>query len=98
MEHFLQALSREQSDLVAGRIVSHLHSQGWGLWAAEVAATDAFIGFVGLNRPSFQAYFTPAVEVGWRLAHQYWGGGCATEAAGTVLGFGFGSLGLPEIV
>lgn len=98
IEHFSQVLSREQSDLVAERIVSQLHSQGWGLWAAEVAATDAFIGFVGLNRPSFQAHFTPAVEVGWRLAHQYWGRGYATEAAGTVLGFGFDSLGLPEIV
>ncbi|HUY24415.1 MAG TPA: GNAT family N-acetyltransferase [Candidatus Saccharimonadales bacterium] len=98
MEHFPQVLSREQSDLLAERIVSQLRSQGWGLWAAEVAATDTFIGFVGLNRPLFQAHFTPAVEVGWRLAHQYWGCGYATEAARAALGFGFESLGLPEIV
>ena len=98
MEHFPQVLSREQSDLLAERIVSQLRAQGWGLWAAEVAATDTFIGFVGLNRPLFQAHFTPAVEVGWRLAHQYWGCGYATEAARAALGFGFESLGLPEIV
>ncbi|MFZ0168383.1 MAG: GNAT family N-acetyltransferase [Candidatus Dormiibacterota bacterium] len=98
MEHFPQVLSREQSNLLAERIVSQLRSQGWGLWAAEIAATDTFIGFVGLNCPPFQAHFTPAVEVGWRLAHQYWGCGYATEAARTALGFGFESLGLAEIV
>lgn len=25
-----------------------------------------FIGFIGLAEPSFNAHFTPAVEVGWR--------------------------------
>jgi 3-dehydroquinate dehydratase / shikimate dehydrogenase len=98
MEHFPQMLTREQSDILAKCIVSQLRSRGWGLWAVEVAATESFIGFVGLNRPAFQAHFTPAVEVGWRLARQYWGCGYATEAAWTVLGFGFESLGLDEIV
>jgi RimJ/RimL family protein N-acetyltransferase len=98
MEHFPQVLSREQSDLLAERIVCQLRSQGWGLWAAEVAAANSFIGFVGLNRPAFRAHFTPAVEVGWRLSRQYWGCGYATEAARTVLEFGFKSLGLTEIV
>ena len=81
MEHFPQVLSREQSDLLVERIVNQLRSQGWGLWAVEAAATESFVGFVGLSRPGFQAHFTPAVEVGWRLAHAYWGRGYATEAA-----------------
>jgi RimJ/RimL family protein N-acetyltransferase len=98
MAHFPQLLSREQSDLLAERIVSDLRSQGWGLWAVEVAATRSFAGFVGLSRPRFPAHFTPAVEVGWRLAHEYWGRGYATEAARAALGFGFESLGLSEIV
>ncbi|MGA8207192.1 MAG: GNAT family N-acetyltransferase [Candidatus Dormiibacterota bacterium] len=98
MEHFPQMLTRSQSDLLAECIVSQMRSQGWGLWAVEVAATESFIGFVGLNRPAFRAHFTPAVEVGWRLASRYWGCGYATEAAWTVLGFGYESLGLNEIV
>lgn len=98
MEHFPQLLSREQSDLLADRIVSDLRSRGWGLWAVEVAARRSFAGFVGLSRPGFQAHFTPTVEVGWRLSHEYWGCGYATEAAWTALGFGFESLGLSEIV
>jgi RimJ/RimL family protein N-acetyltransferase len=38
------------------------------------------------------------VEVGWRLALEYWGYGYATEAARLALGYGFGTLALPEVV
>jgi RimJ/RimL family protein N-acetyltransferase len=98
MEYFPQLLSRQQSDLLAEHIVNDLRSQGWGLWAVEVAATRSFAGFVGLSRPRFRAHFTPAVEVGWRLARQHWGYGYATEAAWAALEFGFESLALGEIV
>jgi RimJ/RimL family protein N-acetyltransferase len=40
----------------------------------------------------------PCVEVGWRLAFEHWGQGYATEAARLALGYGFGTLALPEIV
>ncbi len=98
MEHFPEPLSHSQSDLLADRIEEHLQKEGWGLWAVEVARTQAFAGFVGLNRPAFQARFTPAVEVGWRLPRQYWGNGYATEAAEAALAYGFQSRGLAEIV
>ena len=98
MEHFPQPLSREQSDLLAEQIVFDLRAQGWGLWAVEVTETRFFAGFVGLSRPRFRAHFTPAVEVGWRLAQDYWGRGFATEAAWAALEFGFDCLGLGEIV
>jgi len=42
--------------------------------------------------------FTPAVEVGWRLARPYWGMGYALEAARAAIDDGFGRLGLAEIV
>jgi len=48
--------------------------------------------------PSFEAHFTPCVEIGWRLAREYWGRGYATEAARAALDFGFSRLGLEEIV
>ena len=43
--------------------------------------SGAFIGFTGLNVPSFEAAFTPTVEVGWRLRRAAWGKGYATDAA-----------------
>ena len=57
-----------------------------------------FAGFVGLSVPSFAAHFTPAVEVGWRLARPHWGHGYATEAARAAMADGFDRVGLAEIV
>jgi RimJ/RimL family protein N-acetyltransferase len=38
------------------------------------------------------------VEIGWRLAPEFWGMGYATEAAKAWLAFGFQTLALGEIV
>jgi ribosomal-protein-alanine N-acetyltransferase len=98
MEHFPSPLARGESDAVAGRIMEAMQSQGWGLWALEVVGGEPFIGFTGLAVPGFEAHFTPCTEVGWRLARSAWGHGYATEAARAALAFGFGELGLAEIV
>jgi ribosomal-protein-alanine N-acetyltransferase len=80
------------------RIRAHIDRHGFGLWAVELPEVAPFIGFVGLSVPSFQAGFTPCVEVGWRLAVRFWGLGYATEAAAEALRFGFETLSLGEIV
>jgi RimJ/RimL family protein N-acetyltransferase len=98
MEHFPHALSRPESDALVERITAGFAARGWGLWAAEITATAMFAGFVGLNPATFEAPFTPAVEIGWRLARPYWNRGLATEAARAVIGYGLGTLGLDEIV
>jgi RimJ/RimL family protein N-acetyltransferase len=79
MEHFPSTLTREESDALVERIEGHFGEHGYGLWAVE---TDgAFVGFTGLSWARFDAPFTPALEVGWRLARSAWGRGYATEAA-----------------
>ncbi len=98
MRYFPAVLTRSQSDALAEGARGFIAQRGWGLWAAEHVPTGSFIGFVGLAEPRFDAHFTPAVEVGWRLGREYWGHGYATEAAGAALSFGFGQLGLGEIV
>jgi RimJ/RimL family protein N-acetyltransferase len=98
MRHFPAALTREESDAFVDGITTTLHRKGWGLWAVEVRETGAFIGYVGLNVPGFDAVFTPCVEVGWRLRREVWGQGYAPEAARAALTFGFDDLGLDEIV
>jgi ribosomal-protein-alanine N-acetyltransferase len=97
MEHFPAPLGRQESDALADRIESGFEQRGWGLWAVEVPGTAAFVGFVGLNPATFDAPFTPAVEVGWRLAREHWGRGYATEGAHAALAFGFETLALDEI-
>lgn len=105
MRYFPARLDRAASDALADRCRAAIERRGWGLWAVEVRADPAapgdrgaFIGFVGLNTVPFEAHFTPAVEVGWRLAQPFWGRGYATEAALAALGHGFGKVGLDEIV
>jgi 3-dehydroquinate dehydratase/shikimate dehydrogenase len=42
--------------------------------------------------------FAPAVEIGWRLAFEYWGKGYATEGAKASLQYGFETVKLNEIL
>jgi len=98
VEHLPAYTSAAQSDAFAGRIEAHFAAHGFGLWALEIPGALPFAGFVGLAVPTYEAHFTPCVEIGWRLAAQSWGHGFATEAARAVLGFGFERLGLAEIV
>jgi RimJ/RimL family protein N-acetyltransferase len=89
---------RAASDALVAGFVEHWNSSHFGLWAVERKEDGAFLGFTGLARPTFEAAFTPAVEVGWRLAHNAWGRGYATEAARAAVEFGFVTIGLDEIV
>ena len=98
MACFPALLTKEQSDALAASIEAHFDDVGFGLWAVEVCGRLPFIGFVGLNRVPFTAHFTPAVEIGWRLARPQWGNGYATEAARAALNLGFAEFGLSEIV
>jgi RimJ/RimL family protein N-acetyltransferase len=98
MEYFPKLLDRDESDQLAARIRENFARRGFGLWAVEVPGVAEFIGFVGLSVPGFSAHFTPCVEIGWRLAHDHWGRGYATEAARASLQFGFEHHGLDEIV
>jgi RimJ/RimL family protein N-acetyltransferase len=98
MEYFPGVLSLQESDALASRIEEHFDRHAFGLWAVEIPGVVDFAGFVGLSVPRFEANFTPCVEMGWRLAADAWGHGYATEAARAALAFGFGELGLREIV
>lgn len=98
MAHFPGTLTPAESDALVDRITADFATHGFGLWAVEVQQTGTFVGFVGLTVPRFEAHFTPAVEVGWRLAAGAWGRGYATEAARAALAYGFGPAGLEEIV
>lgn len=98
MRFFPAVLSRAESDHAVDRIEAHFENHGFGLFAAELRQTGAFIGFIGLWTPDFEAPFTPCVEIGWRLAADYWNQGLATEGAKAALRHGFDTLRLGEIV
>lgn len=98
MEYFPALLSPAESDAAAQSNRRQIEEHGWGLWAVERLDTAEFIGFTGLWQVPETYPFAPAVEVGWRLARAHWGMGFATEGARASVDFGFGELGLDEIV
>jgi RimJ/RimL family protein N-acetyltransferase len=106
MEFFPSILDRAASDAMLDRMQTKIAERGWGFWAVESKQDKQFIGFVGLQIPKADFPFSPCVEIGWRLAFEYWGKGYATEAAKAALKVGFvggafpsgNRLELPEIV
>ena len=98
MEFMPALLTRAESDAMVDRIEDTFEQRRFGLFAVEVEATGDFAGYVGLWPATFDAPFTPAVEVGWRLARAQWGHGYATEAARVAVADGFDRLRLDEIL
>lgn len=96
MRYFPAALTAEQCHAFLQRQRELIATRGWGLWAVE--ADGAFAGFTGLSVPTFEAPFMPCVEVGWRLAREFWGRSIGYQAAQQALEYGFGPLGLAEVV
>ena len=79
------------------RINVHFVSFGFGFYAVDLLETQFFIGFIGLGHPRFEAYFTPCVEIGWRILPQFWNKGYATEGALACLDYAFSVLKIQEI-
>jgi RimJ/RimL family protein N-acetyltransferase len=98
MEFMPKLLTWDESDRLMKRFEGHFEEHGFGLYAAELRDSQGLIGFLGLAVPDFSAGFTPCVEIGWRLAPEYWGHGLATEGAREAMRDGFESQGLTGIV
>jgi len=98
MAHLLPFASPEAVDAWIDRQQAHLRTHGCCFWAVESKVDGAFLGAAGLLRVGYDAHFTPAVEVGWRLDRRFWGQGYAPEAAARAIRFGFEHLALQEIV
>jgi RimJ/RimL family protein N-acetyltransferase len=91
-------LTPADSDALVDDIEACWRERGYGLWAVERLDSGAFVGYTGLWPAEFDAPFTPAVEVGWRLAVDHWGHGFATEAGRAALRYGCEVVGLREVV
>ena len=91
-------LSLEQIETFIDGANRQQELKGYCLWAVELKETGALLGFVGLQYIDYEARFTPAVEIGWRLCSAYWGSGYASEGALAALEYGFNECGLKKVV
>lgn len=98
MEYLRPVAEPGAAEAWVARVRAHWRQHGFGQWVVEILGEASLVGVVGLIRISYEAHFTPAVEVAWRLVRAQWGRGYATEAARAAVDYGFGTLGLTEIV
>jgi RimJ/RimL family protein N-acetyltransferase len=90
-----EALTREHSDDIAAWAQECWESERIGLLAVARREDDAFLGMCGLHH---QRAYPDDLEIAWRLAHEHWGAGYATEAATAWLDYAFETLHMPRVI
>ncbi|MFN8345659.1 MAG: GNAT family N-acetyltransferase [Spirosomataceae bacterium] len=97
MEFFPALQTREETLAMAERLKSHIDRTGYGFFAVEELSTGLFIGFIGIGHPRFDSFFTPCLEIGWRLHADFWDRGYASEGATACLHYTFEQLGFSTV-
>jgi RimJ/RimL family protein N-acetyltransferase len=87
-------LSRDYAWRQMAMILGHWRLKGYGMWAAEEAATGRLVGRIGFFNPEGW----PGFELGWMLAREFWGRGYATEGARRALEYGFTEMGREHVI
>jgi RimJ/RimL family protein N-acetyltransferase len=99
MEFFPFRRDRATADAMMDKWRGWIAEHGYGFAAVEIASSGECIGFVGLfDTEDLPGLPEGTVEIGWRLAPEFWGNGYVTEAARAWLAFAFETLGKSEIV
>jgi RimJ/RimL family protein N-acetyltransferase len=90
---------RQASDEMLDRLRTDIAGRGFGFAALEIRETGECIGFAGLHATTgLPSLREGTIEIGWRLAPEFWGKGFVTEAAEAWLDHGFRTLGFEEVV
>lgn len=97
MAFFPHLLSWAESEQMIARLEDTFVANGFTFFAVETLHDQRFMGFIGLIKTNFEAWFTPCIEIGWRLKKSAWGQGYATEGAAKCLAWGFETFGFQEV-
>jgi len=96
MHYFEKPLSEEESKAMMARMNKLYADRGHCFFAVESLQTGEFIGMIGMGWKTFEADFTPCVDIGWRLDKQFWNQGFASEGAIRILEFAK-EMGIKEV-
>jgi ribosomal-protein-alanine N-acetyltransferase len=91
-------IDRAGSDAMIDRCNAHIRTHGFGFWAAEYRPEARLIGMIGVRHMPPDLPPAPAIEVGWRLAFDYWGRGLASEGASASIEWAFRHLWIDQVV
>ncbi len=87
MRYFEKPLSEEESKAMMERMNNLYEDRGYCYFAVESLENGELIGMIGLGWKTFEADFTPCVDIGWRLDKRFWNQGFASEGAIRVLAY-----------
>src|SRR5438093_10425053 len=79
---------------IANVPVASYAQHGFGLWAAELAASGERIGMCGLSKREL----LPHVDLGFAFLERHWGHGYAHESTAAVVRLARERFGLPKLV
>jgi len=97
MRYFPTTKSRKETVAFIARMQEQYTETGHCYFAVDHLENQEFFGFIGLSRQSFEADFTPCVDIGWRLSPRYWNQGLATEGANASLNYAHKTLTINDI-
>lgn len=97
MAFFPAIQSLQQTTDFVKRMQAQQASKGYCYFAVDRLDNKEFIGFIGLTDQSYEADFTPCVDIGWRLKRGAWNNGFAKEGAIRCLDYAFTDLGMKRI-
>jgi len=98
MRFFPSTYEADRATVMAQTFRERLEADGYGWWVLEAKNVSPFVGVIALQKVPFEAHFTPAFEIGWRLKPEFWGRGYASEGSKLATLFAFDVLNLDEIV
>jgi RimJ/RimL family protein N-acetyltransferase len=97
MEFFPAMPTKEQTTEFVQRMKSQFQDKGFCYFAVEKLEDKQFIGFIGLSEQTFEADFTPCVDIGWRIKSSEWNKGFASEGAQKCLDYALNELNLESV-
>lgn len=97
MEFFPGTYTKEQTIGFVERMQRQYENKGFCYFATDKLDTGEFIGFIGLSEQTYNADFTPCIDIGWRIKSSEWNRGYATEGAKRCLDFALNDLKIEKI-
>lgn len=98
MEFFPGIISKDQTIEFIEKMQQQFTDKGFCYFAVDKLENNELIGFIGLSEKSFEAEFTPCIDIGWRLNSKEWNKGYATEGAKRCLEYAIEVLKLGKVV
>jgi len=97
MEFFPCIPTKEQTTEFIERMKKQFEDKGFCYFAVDKLEDNDFIGFIGLSEQTYDADFTPCIDIGWRIKSSEWNKGFATEGAKRCLSYALDNLKLEKI-